>query len=450
MNKKLLILFLAISVSIITTSAILLLNQPSEVRADSDDNISGWAYSENIGWISFNNTTGGGPIDYGVHICSTSDANTFCSGKSEGTLVGYAWSRGTDTDVGGVGWISFNESDLGGCPQIPCKAWVDTSDGKVYGWAKALAGGTPEAGGWNGWIKLNGTAIDGSTYNVKIDADDGEFHGWAWGDNVMGWISFNCDNPETVCSHDYKVETNFSFSSPPKVENMQILYHDCCGTTKNTCRIGFDWVYSDVDGDPETKIEFQIDNNAGFANPEVNRTFEGLSNPNGTHNTQIVYVVSSATADKLIFRGTSSTKYYWRVRVYDDSGNNSGWIEPSLKSFQTETHAWPWPDFELTPSNPAVEEIASTTNSSNCFDNSQSEIQCSSSAWLWSVPEGDFVNGTTNTDKEPFIQFSSAGNNKEVILRVYDSSLGVGEYCSKTKTFDIKLPLPIWIETGAD
>ena len=445
MNKKLLISFFIISLIILVV--VLLLNQSPEVKADSNDNITGWAYSENIGWISFNNTTDGSAEDYGVHICSTSDSNSFCSGKTEGTLVGYAWSRGTDADVGGIGWISFNESDLSGCPSGTCRAWVDTSTKELSGWARALAGGTPEAGGWNGWIKLSGTAQDSSPYGLSIDSG-GEFQGWAWGEDVMGWIGFNCDNPESTCSHDYKVETSFSFSSPPEAENLQIAYHSCCDQGKEVCKIGFDWVYRDGGGGNQTKFEFQIDNNAGFSSPSgidsVNRIITGLNYPDGTHNSQEVSVVDPAVSNKLTFRGVSNDKYYWRVKVYDASGNDSGWIEPSPKSFQTEPHAWPWPDFELTPDHPSVEEIASTTNSSKCFNNSQDEIECSSSAWSWIIPNGGFVNGTTATDKEPVVQFSKSGDNTLTL----DVSDAIGT-CSKEKTFKVILPLPIWIETGA-
>jgi len=427
----------------------------SSFASCQDHNVWGWAYSENVGWMSFsckNKDTG---LNYGVDICTSEAIDPVsCSGKPEGTLVGYAWSRGTDADVGGVGWISFNESDLSGCPSGDCRAWIDTDDGKVYGWARALAGGTSQSGGWDGWIKLSGTAVDGSSYGLSVDSG-GEFQGWAWGDDVMGWVSFNCDNPESVCSHDYKVETSFSFNSPPQAENLQIIYHSCCGQAKETCKIGFDWVYRDGGGGNQIKFEFQVDDNAGFSSPSgingVNRTITGLNYPDGTHNSQEVSVVDPAVSDKLTFRGTSNTKYYWRVKVYDASGNDSGWIEPFLKSFQTELHAWPWPDFELIPDHPAVEEIASTTNSSKCFNNSQEEIECNISAWLWTIADGSFLKGTTAGDKEPIVQFSKepivqfskAGDNT-LTLDVSDA-LGT---CSKEKTFKIILPLPIWIETS--
>jgi len=65
-----------------------------KIKAGSADNVSGWAWSENVGWISFNNITGGGPVDYGVNV----DALT-------GDFSGYAWSEN-------VGWISFEASDV--------------------------------------------------------------------------------------------------------------------------------------------------------------------------------------------------------------------------------------------------------------------------------------------------------------------------------------------------
>jgi len=54
----------------------------SIAKAGIADNVSGWAWSENIGWISFNNTTGGGTTNYGVDIDS-----------STGIFSGDAWSE---------------------------------------------------------------------------------------------------------------------------------------------------------------------------------------------------------------------------------------------------------------------------------------------------------------------------------------------------------------------
>jgi len=64
-----------------------------KVSSDADGNLSGWAWSENYGWISFASTT---PITYGVKVATTTTAN-----YQAGEFDGYAWSEN-------IGWISFN------------------------------------------------------------------------------------------------------------------------------------------------------------------------------------------------------------------------------------------------------------------------------------------------------------------------------------------------------
>jgi len=134
-------------------------------EAGVQDNIHGWAWSSNIGWVSFNctDTNSCGGVDYGVAI----DENT-------GVLSGYAWSSN-------IGWVSFNESDLSGCPSGTCKAQLTGSN--LIGWAKVLSGGTPEAGGWDGWISLGGP-----NYGVFLDGI--AFKGFGWGSQVVGWVDF--------------------------------------------------------------------------------------------------------------------------------------------------------------------------------------------------------------------------------------------------------------------
>jgi len=134
-------------------------------------------------------------IDYGVDI----DEDT-------GYMSGYAWSEN-------IGWISFNESDIAGCPSGVCKAKMATvpSDGKyaITGWARVLSVKNEPAnnGGWEGWIKLDGTYIDSV----------GDFHEFAWSDMVLGWLSFNsadCDGTRCTAVGSYKVHVDL----PPKAK----------------------------------------------------------------------------------------------------------------------------------------------------------------------------------------------------------------------------------------
>lgn len=136
---------------------------------------SGYAWSSNIGWIKMFGTASDG-TPYGV------EAN-----PNTGQLSGYAWSSG-------VGWISFG--DVGGgsseaFPEAP-RYSARVEGNAIKGWARAyapvLSGGITE-GGWDGWIKMSGTATNGSSYGVNIDSS-GNWSGYAWGGQIFGWIDF--------------------------------------------------------------------------------------------------------------------------------------------------------------------------------------------------------------------------------------------------------------------
>ncbi len=163
MNIKRLFLFFALAVLIIFAVSGFDVSDEM-VFAGSGDNLSGWAWSENIGWISFNSTNQGGGANYGVTVASN------------GRLSGYAWSEN-------IGWLTFNQNDLSGCPKAPCQANFDDNSGQVTGWARALANG----GGWDGWISLSG-----SNYGVTVSQCD--WDGYAWGSDVTGWIHFKGSN----------------------------------------------------------------------------------------------------------------------------------------------------------------------------------------------------------------------------------------------------------------
>jgi hypothetical protein len=213
-----------------------------EARAGAGENVYGWAWSENIGWISFNNTSGGGAVSYGVNI----DAG--------GNLSGYAWSEN-------IGWISFNAGDLAGCPIAPCAATIDLGSGLVAGWARALAPvGRPlsETGGWDGWIRLSGTWANGVILNFVPDPS--EFESWAWGgdDNdeeaVIGWISFN--NVSGGGATDYEVSTGLVVVPPNTAPTAAISCQDCVGNPLVPCQAyeGENLCLINQSSDPESNI----------------------------------------------------------------------------------------------------------------------------------------------------------------------------------------------------
>ena len=66
--------------------------------------------------------------------------------------------------------------------------------------------------------------------------------------------------------------------------------------------------YSDTDSDTCTKFDLKVDNDSGFGSPEVNETDYSTGGPWASGGT-ITYSVASGLS--------ASTKYYWKVRVYD-------------------------------------------------------------------------------------------------------------------------------------
>jgi hypothetical protein len=395
-----------------------------QVKADSGDNVSGWAWSENIGWISFNNTSDGAIANYGVHI------------DSNGIFSGYAWSEN-------IGWISFNQADLPGCPSGTCRAEVDllSHDLEVSGWGRALAYGD----GWDGWISLRG-----SNYGVNIDKITQQFEGWAWGDLVVGWISFNCNNPETlpnVCSgSDYKVKTSFSFNWPPykpqPVGEGETWNH--CWVSPQVAlgtSISFDWIYSDSDGDPQQSYEIWVDGDSSFSGSKFNHIV------NASAYSYILNLNHDEEGDWLSKLAWSNT-YWWKVRVKDTgSGKWSEWSDPN--SFTMNSHANPYPDFILVPSSPSAGEIVQLIavdglNQSVCYDSSDTEISCSGETFLWTLPLGvEFASTSIASTENPQIRFTDSGDYK-IILKIKDAA----GFCTKPYQIQAALPLPEWEEVS--
>lgn len=173
-------------------------NSPQQAQAQaSSDPLKGWAWSSNIGWVSFNSedcdVDNNGYLDSG--ICNGDNATIPVPDykvelSPSGNLNGYAWSSN-------IGWIIFDPAAIGSSPEAPNQtAQIDTSTGLGSGWLRAcnvfqsgcsgaLKDNT-ERGGWDGWIKMAGSWTDG----VKLDLGSNIFSGFAWGGDVIGWLNF--------------------------------------------------------------------------------------------------------------------------------------------------------------------------------------------------------------------------------------------------------------------
>lgn len=152
--------------------------------------VNGYAWSSNIGWVSFNCRTGG---TTGGNICNTSDYKVEI--LPNGNIVGYAWSSN-------IGWIRFG--GLSGFPNAPGNvaqnahlALLGGSNFEMRGWARACGGTLSGAGcnnmssrtdGWDGWISLKGVTPN---YGTRFNATGPVTNpvGFAWGSNVVGWMN---------------------------------------------------------------------------------------------------------------------------------------------------------------------------------------------------------------------------------------------------------------------
>ena len=145
--------------------SVLAIGRIHNVHAAGSMSLTGYAWSDmptsapaggrGAGWIHFSGSN-----------------YTVIEDTASGAISGDAWAET-------VGWISFNSSDLAGCPSGTCSAQASLTTGAVTGWARALA----HDASWDGWIHLSGP-----TYGVTQDSTTCVWSGYAWGGNILGWI----------------------------------------------------------------------------------------------------------------------------------------------------------------------------------------------------------------------------------------------------------------------
>lgn len=147
---------------------------------------------------------------------------------NDGNLTGYAWSSN-------VGWISFNPAE-----SYPSGSGVLNDDAQVTGgsftgnlnfggWARVCAtapnpatcsggvGPNTNSGGWDGWIALSGTADDGTGYGITMTST-GATNGptdYAWGGSIVaGWIDFSPNGTTPVTYSEIPAPPEVTFSCP--------------------------------------------------------------------------------------------------------------------------------------------------------------------------------------------------------------------------------------------
>ena len=224
-------------------------------------------------------------------------------------------------------------------------------------------------------------------------------------------------------------------NNAPTADTFNTVESNCCDANPSWL---FTWIYGDPDGNPETRFDFQIATISSFLERVINRSIN-VSPPlaSGSQNNQQV-LVSPSTPPPVGMLGYN-IPYWWRVRVWDNQGTNSGWLPQPPLTFTTRSHRCPICDFTWTPTSPIPGEDVQFTNASTCYNNSQSVVPCTSFSW---VVNPTTANPSTSSAQNPLIVFNNNGS-YAVSLTVTDGS---GYQCTTQKTVRISLPLPRWKE----
>jgi hypothetical protein len=129
------------------------------VMNDGNGNLSGWAWNDTIGWISFcGNASGGSTWNGSAWVCPSSPTYKVTI-DTNGNFQGWAWN---DT----IGWIDFNcdnDSSCGSSNFYVASSWVATG---TIGTLDSITYDTGVAGGaqfnsiaWQGALGASGTSV---------------------------------------------------------------------------------------------------------------------------------------------------------------------------------------------------------------------------------------------------------------------------------------------------
>ncbi len=224
-----------------------------------------------------------------------------------------------------------------------------------------------------------------------------------------------------------------SASVPPSVSDFTIGLLSYClpgGYGAHT----FYWVYSDSDNDKQEFYELQGDDNSNFASPEINRKVR-VSDYNCTSdcdniNFEIVNVSKNFPDNSMSY----DTSYYWRVRVWDNTGEKSFWVQyydvsdpdgdANFSSLGTARDQYPSADgagqwFDYSPSQPEITDTVRFDETTSCPGLCDVSGTSGSNPFSWTFQDG-VPNSANSTDNESMlVQFSLEGN-KAVEFRATD------------------------------
>jgi len=445
-----------------------------------DHNVFGWAWGgmpyfeggelkAGSGWIGFSCCNYYSGLSQRISRCYLANYGVDIN-PSTFKFSGRAWSGGGEEEGSPkpvLGWLSFERTETGAppsddpCPDGTCIAkvgeinpsicdknnngYLDIQCGgkdnsttpisnykQVFGWARFC--GIPQGqssvvcggGGWDGWIKFSHRSSNpNSNFGTVIDltTNPKQFRGWAWGGDVVGWISFNCSNQNSCSNSNYFVATDITFNQPPSVSNLITSTPNYCTELSGIGQINLSWRYNDNDGDPQSQYQIQVQSSGGtmYVDCTIDATVA-----TGTQESVAIRISQSPTSQLCDYPNyigdvPYNTSLQWRVRVKDNKGAWSDWS--SWVSFSTAHHPYPYVDFTWTPSRPVVGEAVQFTSLSQVFYGSPS--------YLWTFTNATPSSATTQNATTTF----TSGGDQNATLRVTDS---MGYYCEKTKAINVR------------
>lgn len=259
----------------------------------------------NAGWgslSSLNNYSGdtAPPPDYGIDFPAVS-----------GAVNGRVW-------MSNLGWIDLNPAGpfpAGVCNPGPCPAngVIREANNDLSGWARIAKIGdassfqvdpnnpslVDNSGGYSGWIKMSGTASDGTNYKVYYDSSTDSLLGNAWSPDI-GWITFDGRGP----------------SVPPVFSDAELV-----SGAIDTCPSGIDC------GASLNTILWRGSTNSGFISFQIasSNSLNGpwdFYGPNGIASDYYSAVVD--TPVKITAEHLNKRYFKYKIFISDCSPNNCG------------------------------------------------------------------------------------------------------------------------------
>jgi hypothetical protein len=282
-----------------------------------------------------------------------------------------------------------------------------------------------------------------AAYGVSLSGPD--FQGWAWGNNEVGWLSFNClDRGAAVCTaSNYRVYLTGPVNISPAVSDLTNNENSIDYCVDSFTAINLSWTFTDPDPADVNQTSYRV---------KITRSGDGVYYDSGivTSNNPLIsgsYIYGDIPANFsngdnmgfLRYNPSGTEVYSWEVTVYDSAGASSATISSDPTSdFSFPRHQYPKVNFS--PPLPATFIVdipvqfcssygagpcaakANKTNESICYDDSNNEVICDSYSWDFDYNALDPSEPSSDsTDMNPVNTYTTS-DPKNIVLVATDAA----------------------------